>query len=181
METIIENEMNTEYQKDVQNLHNYDDNSSDEESINYESRTFLVYDEQTEINDELTMMNYHTNKDSGEWLDAKTIISQSNQDNTKTEFLWDYLESRFKLNNDDFNNIRQIFYKDTFLNSICEFSETTAKYLIDNIKIKKFVPKGYIFSTNDKLNEWHFTITIITTMGIYTANRYVDENMIGWY
>ena len=173
--------MNTEYQKDVQNLHKYDDNSSDEESINYESRTFLVYDEQTEINDELTMMNYHTNKDSGEWLDAKTIISQSNQDNTRTEFLWDYLESRFKLNNDDFNNIRQIFYKDTFLNSICEFSETTAKYLIDNIKIKKFVPKGYIFSTNDKLNEWHFTITVITTMGIYTANRYVDENMIGWY
>ena len=181
METIIENEMNTEYLKDVQNLHNYDDNSSDEESINYESRTFLVYDEQTEINDELTMMNYHTNKDSGEWLDAKTIISQSNQDNTRTEFLWDYLESRFKLNNDDFNNIRQIFYKDTFFNSICEFSETTAKYLIDNIKIKKFVPKGYIFSTNDKLNEWHFTITVITTMDIYTANRYVDENMIGWY
>ena len=181
METIIENEMNTEYQKNMQNLHNYDDNSSDEESINYESRTFLVYDEQTEINDELTMMNYHINKDSGEWLDAKTIISQSNQDNTRTEFLWDYLESRFKLNNDDFNNIRQIFYKDTFLNSICEFSETTAKYLIDNIKIKKFVPKGYIFSSSDKLNEWHFTITVITTMGIYTANRYVDENMIGWY
>ena len=179
METIIENEMNTEYLKDVQNLHNYDDNSSDEESINYESRTFLVYDEQTEIKDEIAMMNYHINKDSGEWLDAKTILSQ--QDNTKTEFLWDYLESRFKLNNDDFNNIRQIFYKDTFFNSICEFSETTAKYLIDNIKIKKFVPKGYIFSTNDKLNEWHFTITVITTMGIYTANRYVDENMIGWY
>ena len=181
METIIENEMNTEYQKDVQNLHNYDDNSSDEESINYESRTFLVYDEQTEINDELTMMNYHTNKDSGEWLDAKTIISQSNQDNTKTEFLWDYLESRFKLNNDDFNNIRQIFYKDTFLNSICEFSETTAKYLIDNIKIKKFVPKGYIFSTSDKLNEWDFAIVVVTTKDMYSANRYVDENMIGWY
>ena len=184
METIIENEMNvdinSEYQQNAEDINNYDyENSSDEESINYDSKTYLVYNEQTEINDEQTIMNYHINKDSGAWFDAKTIISQ--QDDTRTEFLWDYLESIFKLNNDDFDNIRHVYYKDTFLNSICEFTETTAKYLIDNIKIKKFVPKGYIFSTSDKLNEWHFTITIITTVGIYSANRYVDENIIGWY
>ena len=161
--------MLVEYQQEVE----------DEEVNNYESKTYLTYDEQTEIDDEIAMMNYHNNKDSGEWLDAKTIISQ--QDDTRKEFLWDYLESRFKLNNDDFDNIRHIFYKDTFLNSICEFTESPAKYLIDNLKIKKFVPKGYIFSTNDKLNEWNFTITVITSMGIYSANRYVDENMIGWY
>ena len=170
MDTIIENDIDTEMDTEYQ---------LDNDNYNYESKTYLTYDEKIEINDELAMMNYHSNKDSGEWLDAKTIILQ--QDNTRTEFLWDYLESRFKLNNDDFNNIRHVFYKDTFLNSICEFTETPAKYLIDNLKIKKFVPKGYIFSTNDKLNEWHFTITIITTMGIYTANRYVDESMIGWY
>lgn len=166
MNTINENEINTEFQLD---------NDND----NYDSKTYLVYDEQTEINDEISMMNFHVNKDSGEWLDAKTIISH--QDNTRTEFLWDYLASRFELNNDNFDNIRNVYYKDNFLNIVCEFTETTSKYLIDNLKIKKFVPKGYIFSTSDKLNEWNFTITIITTMGIYTANRYVDENMIGWY
>lgn len=163
---------------DIEMLVEYQQEVEDEEVNNYESKTYLTYDEQTEIDDEIAMMNYHTNKDSADWLVAKTIISQ---DNTKTEFLWDFLESKFKLNNDDFDNIRHIFYKDTFFNSICEFGETTSKYLIDNLKIKKFVPKGYIFSTSDKLNEWDFTITIITTMGIYTANRYIDENMIGWY
>ena len=183
METIIENEMNTEYQQDVEELEEVEEvevvEVEDNECNNYDSRTYLTYDEHTEINDEIAMMNYHTNKDSGDWLDAKTIISQ--QDDTRTEFLWDYLESRFKLNDDDFDNIRHVYYKDTFINSICEFTETTAKYLIDNIKIKKFVPKGYIFSTSDKLNEWHFTITVVTSIGIYSANRYVDENMIGWY
>ena len=149
MDTIIENDIDTEMDTEYQ---------LDNDNYNYESKTYLTYDEKIEINDELAMMNYHSNKDSGEWLDAKTIILQ--QDNTRTEFLWDYLESRFKLNNDDFNNIRHVFYKDTFLNSICEFTETPAKYLIDNLKIKKFVPKGYIFSTNDKLNEWNFTITM---------------------
>ena len=166
-------EMLVEYQQDIEDEY--------EDVNNYESKTYLVYDETTEINNEVSIMNYHTNKDSGKWQDAKIIISQSNQDNTRTEFLWDYLESKFKLNNDDFDNIRHIFYKDTFFNSICEFTETPAKYLIDNLKIKKFIPKGYIFSTSDKLNEWNFTITIITTMGIYSANRYVDENLIGWY
>lgn len=177
METIIENEMNTntEYQQEMEEVEEVED----DEFTNYGSRTYLTYDEQTEIKDEIAMMNYHINKDSGDWLDAKTIISQ--QDDTRTEFLWDYLESRFKLNNDNFDNIKQIFYKDTFLNSICEFGETTSKYLIDNLKIKKFVPKGYIFSSSDKLNEWDFSIIVVTTNNVYSVNRYIDENMIGWY
>jgi hypothetical protein len=181
METIIENEINTEHKQDVEDINDYNYNYDDDDDgiNNYQSKTYLTYDEHTEINDEISMMNYHANKDSGDWLSAKYIISQ--QTDTRTEFLWDYLESRFKLNNDDFDNIKQIFYKDTFLNSICEFSETIAKYVVDNLKIKKFVPKGYIFSTSDKLNEWNFTITVITTKGIYSANRYVDETMIGWY
>lgn len=179
IENVIETEMDTENHQVIEDIN--DNSSSDEEYNYYEPKTYLTYDEQTEINNEIEMMNYHSNKDSSDWLDAKTIISQSNQDNTRTEFLWDYLESRFKLNNDNFDNIRHIFYKDTFLNSTCEFTETPAKYLIDNIKIKKFVPKGYIFSTNDKLNEWNFTITVITTIGIYSANRYIDESIIGWY
>ena len=177
IENVIETEMDTENHQVIEDIN--DNSSSDEEYNYYEQKTYLTYDEQTEINDEIAMMNYHINKDSGDWLNVKTIISQ--QDDTRTEFLWDYLESRFKLNNDDFDNIKQIFYKDTFINSTCEFTETPAKYLIDNIKIKKFVPKGYIFSTNDKLNEWNFTITVITTIGIYSANRYIDENIIGWY
>jgi hypothetical protein len=186
METIIENEMNvginSEYHQNAEDINNYDyENSFDKESINYESRTYLTYDEQTEINDEIAMMNYHSNKDSGKWLDAKTIISQYNQDDTKTEYLWDFLESRFTLNNDNFDNIIHIFYSNKLNNIVFKYSDTIAKYIVDNLKIKKFVPKGYIFSTSDKLNEWHFTITIITTIGIYSANRYVDENMIGWY
>ena len=179
IENVIETEMDTENHQVSEDIN--DNSSSDEEYNYYEPKTYLTYDEKTEIDNEIAMMNYHTNKDSSDWLVAKTIILQSNQDNTKTEFLWDYLESRFKLNNDNFDNIRHVYYKDTFLNSIFTITETPAKYLIDNIKIKKFVPKGYIFSTNDKLNEWNFTITVITSMGIYSANRYVDENIIGWY
>lgn len=139
IENVIETEMDSENHQVIEDIN--DNSSSDEENNYYEPKTYLTYDEQTEIDNEIAMMNYHTNKDSSDWLDAKTIILQSNQDNTRTEFLWDYLESRFKLNNDDFDNIRHIFYKDTFFNSIYEFTETPAKYLIDNIKIKNLFQK----------------------------------------
>ena len=98
------------------------------------NKTNISYDEASEMEAELATMNYNINKDTGDWLTAKNIISKSLNNKEHSEFFVDYLESLFKINGDCFENIRKIIYTTdicTSYNSVYEFSEKISKYVID--------------------------------------------------
>ena len=142
----------------------------------------LYYDEYYELQDEEIMESYHKEKNFGNWHYAKRIISHSNDDKQATEFFSDYLERHLRENNDNFNNIQKVYYKnDLDVGIIFEFEEYVAKYLVDNLKIQEYKPKGYIFSGDENQNKWAFKIIVITTKGIYSANRYITDSIIGCY
>ena len=165
------------------NLFENEINDEINDEINVESnKTTLYYNEAEEIQNEINAYNYHKYKNTGDWLLAKTIINYSNNDSNNTEYLWDYLDLLFKNNNDDFNNIKQMYYSSN--ESVFEFNDTVSKYIIDNLKICKYKPhgyiNGYIFNKNEN-NIFNFNLVIITHNQIYCINRYVDENKLGCY
>ena len=152
------------------------------------------------------MINYNKQKNSGQWLIAKSIISKYEKNDLYTEFVFDYFDLLFKNNNDCFENINKVYYKyspdsspdtssennDSNSNSyidnnivndeiVHEFSGSVAKYFIDNLKICKFKQHGYIFNNNANENKWKYSIVIITSKNIYSANRYINEKTIGFY
>jgi hypothetical protein len=145
-------------------------------------KTYLVYDESVEMKTEIDNYNYHLYKNTDYWISAKTIVSSSikniKSQNKSQTFFWDYLDILFKNNNDDFNNIQKVIYSTNDV--VCEFNNTIAKYIVDNLKINTFKPSGYIFSSTDN-NVWDFKIVVTTTKNVYSANRYIDENTIGFY
>ena len=141
----------------------------------------IHYNEDDEIYKEQIANDYHCTKSFGNWHTAKMIVSHS-YSNAYTDFLWDYLSIQFQENNDDFNNIIKVYYKNNLdIGIIYEFETVIAKYLVDNIKIQSFKPKGYIFNNDENQNKWDFKIVVITSKGIYCANRYITDNIIGCY
>ena len=176
---------------------NADDNDNAEEEYNDEEddileddiqdgtnkeKVSLYYDEYYELQDEEIMESYHKEKNFGNWHYAKRIISHSNDDKQATEFFLDYLERQLRENNDNFNNIQKVYYKnDLDVGIIFEFEEYVAKYFVDNLKIQEYKPKGYIFSGDENQNKWAFKIIVITSKGIYSANRYITDSIIGCY
>lgn len=146
--------------------------------MNYKNKTYLVYDEEEEIKNEIKDYSSRINKNNDSWITAKTIISSSLNMNKSQIFFWDYLDIQFKENNDDFDNIKKVIYSTNTI--VLEFENTIAKYIVDNLKINKFKPSGYIFSNTDN-NIWDFKIVVITNNNIYSSNRYIDENVIGFY
>ena len=179
------NESNECNKNDGYDVDDNSDNSDDSDGDVYSEnkKTCIHYYEDDELYDEQVADDYHIEKSFGNWQYAKMIISHSYTNaNLNTEFLWDYLETQFQANNDDFNNITKVYYKnDLDIGIIYEFEPVVAKYLVENLKIQSFKPKGYIFNGDENQNKWEFKIVVITTKGIYTANRYITENIIGCY
>lgn len=143
-------------------------------------KTYLIYEEDIEMQNEINDLNNHTLKKSNFWLSAKQIVSYSlNNNNPNKCFFWDYLDILFKDTKDTFDDIKKVIYSS---NEFCiEFDNSTiSKYIVDNIKINKFKPSGYLFNSND-YNKWEFKIVVITNKNIYAANRYIIENTIGFY
>ena len=152
----------------------------DNKPENLKNKTILIYNEIQEIQNEINIFNEHLFKNTGVWLSAKTIISNSVKNISNTEFFWDYLDILFKNNNDDFDNIQNVIYSSN--GSIFEFNNTTiSKFIVDNLKICKYKPIGYIFNNNIENNVFDFKIVIITNKNIYPVNRYIDENKLGYY
>ena len=144
----------------------------------YKSKTYLVYDEEVEMKNEVDDFNSHLYKNNDSWISAKTIVSSSIKNNKSQSFFWDYLDILFKNNSDDFNNIQKVIYSSNC--TLHEFNNTIAKYIVDNLKINNFKPSGYIFSSTDN-NAWDFKIIVVTSKNVYSSNRYIDENTIGFY
>ena len=165
------------------NILETDENTSEnagEEYIEDNRKVCIYYDEDEEIYNEQLSNEYHYEKSFGNWHTAKMIVSHTYS--LYTEFLWDYLDMQFQANNDDFNNIIKVYYKNNFdIGIVYEFENVIAKYLVDNIKIQSFKPRGYIFNTDENQNLWNFKIVVITTKGVYCANRYITDNIIGCY
>lgn len=144
--------------------------------------TYLFYNEKNEVQKEIDDFNYHLLKNSGDWLIAKNIVSSSKEN---TEFFWDYLDLLFKKKytsdkSDSFDNIIKVIYSSN--ESVFEFDTVISKYIVDNLKLSKYKPNGYIFNNNDNNNNiWSFTIIVITNKNIYSANRYIDETTIGCF
>ena len=70
---------------------------------------------------------------------------------------------------------------DLDIDIIYSFEADPAKHLVDNLRIPLFKPNGILFNNPEDANKWTFKIVIITSRGIYTANRYITENIIGCY
>ena len=146
------------------------------------TNNYIYYNENDDINNELQLYNYHTYKNIGNWNNAKILLIQSNNDKKLTHYLYDYLDIQFKNNNDCFDNISKVYYiNNVDIDIIYEFNNTVAKHFVDNIKIQPYIPDGYIFSNSIDTNKWKFTITIITSKNIYTANRYITNTHIGFF
>ena len=143
---------------------------------------YISYDEQKEIEFEKELLNYHKKKDSGYWKIAKMIIEHSNKDKNNTEYFLDIMDNEFKKNKDTFENIEKVFYtNDLDINIVYEFNTTISKYIIENLKIFKYKPNGYLFKNDINHNKFNFTITIITSKNNYSINRYINENQIGFF
>lgn len=156
----------------------YDDN--DLEDI--KTADIIPYNIESEMYYEELDFQYHYMKDTGNWYYAKMIITGNNSDKNATEFLWDYLESQFKENNDDFSNIQRVYYKSNLdLEIKYDFEREPGKYLIENLKIPTYKPDGYIFCNNEIANKWSFKIVVVTQKGFYSANRYINNDIIGFY
>ncbi len=182
-ETIIEEVLNsyaTEY-----NINEVKDIVEEEVADAYYDSTLvnhIVYNLEEEQKQEQADYDYHFNKDHGNWHYSKMIVSHSWEDKNATEFLTDYLERQFQLNNDCFENIQTVYYKnDLDIDIIYSFEADPAKHLVDNLRIPLFKPNGILFNNPEDANKWTFKIVIITSRGIYTANRYITENIIGFY
>lgn len=144
--------------------------------------SFISYNIEEEQNIEKEQNEYHTMKNTGDWYYAKLIISHAYQDKNNTDLFCDHLEKQFQKYNDSFDNIITVYYKnDLDIDIIYQFSKEPAKHLIDNLRIPSFKQHGYFFSNAEDANKWSFKIVIITNKGIYTANRYITDNLIGFY
>ena len=143
---------------------------------------YMIYNENTEIDEECQLLNYHKNKDCGYWKIAKMIIAHSTKEKNNTEFYLDYLDIDINKNNDNLENIEKVFYKNNLDTDIVyEFEGAIAKFIVENLKIFKFKPLGYIFNKDVDQNKWDFTISVITNKSIYTYNRYMSDTQIGFY
>lgn len=142
----------------------------------------IAYDIEEEQNLEKLQNEYHTMKHCGDWYYAKMIVSHAYQDKNNTDLFCEHLEKQFLKNDDSFDNIITVYYKnDLDIDIIYQFLQEPAKHLIDNLRIPAFKPHGIIFSNSEDANKWSFKIVVITTKGIYTANRYITEDLIGCY
>lgn len=179
-------EQGYDYNNNYNNVYNTNNIDNINTIANY-SNYNLFYDEEQDIIEEQKQIEYHKNKNTGKWKLAKHIVLQSTLDDNKNrlenvQYLWDVLESSFKSNNDDFNNIYKVYYTNNKLfNKTYEFDSSIAKYIVDNIKIPKFFSNSFIFNIVAKQNLFPFNIVIVTSKGIYSANRYIDEKLIGFY
>lgn len=148
----------------------------------FQKPLYMIYNENTEMNEECQLLNYHKNKDCGYWKIAKMIIAHSTKEKNNTEFYLDYLDIDIQKNNDNLENIEKVFYKNNLdIDIVYEFEGAIAKFIVENLKIFKYKPLGYIFNKDVEQNKWDFTISIITSKNIYTSNRYISENQIGYY
>lgn len=145
-------------------------------------KMYVIYDEQKEIELEKDLLNYHKQKDSGYWKIAKMIVEHSSKDKNNTEFMLDSIDNEFKKNKDTFENIEKVFYKNELdIDIVYEFKTSIAKYIIENLKIFKYKPDGYLFKNEINHNKFNFTITIITSKNSYTINRYINESKLGFF
>ena len=188
MDEIYNNSINNNA-NDVYTDSEYSDSDETETINNTETTTHtdsLVYCIEDEQYSENCDNKYHIEKNTGNWAYAKLIISQSYDNKSNTEWFSDYLEELFEKNNDCFSNIVSVYYKyesncNVDIDYVYEFETAVAKHLIENLKIQPFKPHGYIFNNDENTNKWPFKITVITTKNIYSANRWINENQIGFY
>ena len=185
--TIIINDVNDV--NDVNNNNTVIESESSNGSIDYDYHgyednlvSFIGYNLEEELNIEKLQNEYHIMKQSGDWYYAKMIVSHAYQDKNNTDLFCDHLEKQFLKNGDSFDNIITAYYKNALdIDIIYQFSQEPAKHLIDNLRIPPYKPHGIIFSNPEDANKWSFKIVVITNKGIYTANRYITEDLIGFY
>lgn len=188
---FIESDLESNSDQDNDNGNDTGISSEDEYEINYadEAETgsvdlqnihnsYLFYNQTQEMQIEIDNYNYHLNKNTGDWLLAKNIVALS-ESKPNTEYFWDQLDLLFKVNNDNFDNIIKIIYSSD--NTLIEFDTKISKYVVDNLKICKYKPNGYLFNNNNDTNIWAFKIVVVTSKNIYSANRYIDEHKIGCF
>jgi len=143
---------------------------------------YMFYNEKKEMELEQELLNYHKQKDSGYWKIAKMIVEYSIKDKTNNDFFLDSMDNEFKQNKDTFENIEKVFYKNELdIDIVYEFDSIISKYIVENLKIFKFKPDGYLFKNDINHNKFNFTITIITSKNSYTINRYINENQMGFF
>ena len=134
-------------------------------------------------------LEYHTAKSTGIWKLAKLIIAHENVDTPPQQgtstvskvFYFDYLEKQMQAANDSFENIMCLYYKSytTVTGDVLHvFDKPVAQYIVENLKIDEYRPNGLIFNAD---NSWDFQVTVITSKGVYCANRYVTRDVIGMY
>lgn len=135
-----------------------------------------------EQEDEYACMMYHQLKNSGDWYLAKMIIAKCNDITcsalTNKVFYFDLLDIQLQQNADCFENIHSVYYKSSELDVLHQFAEPIAKYIVDNLRINEFRPNGLIFNAD---NKWDFQITVVTSKGVYSANRYIGDGVIGFH
>ena len=170
-------DLENDQENDHENDHENDSNSSDD-TIVHDKNSYLFYNEEQDIQDEINDYNYHLCKNSGDWLLAKQLVKDAINNKLNTENFWNYLDLLFEENNDNFNNIVKVIYSSG--NTVIEFNTFISKYIVDNLKICKYKPNSYLFN-NDEHNIWSFKIVVVTSKNIYSANRHINDNKIGFF
>jgi len=185
-EDYVEEYDEEEYGEEEYDEEEYDEmleNGEDDEDHPYNRKVSLIgYNLKEEKNIEKRLYEYHKNKSCGDWHYAKMIVLHSYQNKNNTEFFFDHLDKLFQKNGDCMNNVVSVFYKnDLDIDIVYEFAPAPGIHLLDNLRIPAYKPDGIIFSNAEDTNKWSFKIVVLTKKGIYTANRYISEDVIGCY
>lgn len=144
--------------------------------------TLIGYDLVEEQKIEKLQHEYHMEKCYGDWHYAKMIISHAYQDRNNTEYLFDYLDKLMHKNGDFIGNVQHVYYKnDLDIDIVYEFTPDPGIHLLENLRIPAYKPHGIIFSNSEDTNKWSFKIVVVTSKSIYTANRYINDELIGCY
>ena len=107
-----------------------------------------------------------------------TLTTPSTTIGQRQVYYFDYLDKQLTENYDSFENIKYLYYKSSVDKILYVFDKLIAKYMVENFKINEYKPNGIIFASD---NSWDFQITVITSKGVYCANRYITDTIIGMY
>ena len=93
-----------------------------------------------EQQEEEARMHYHMNKDSGMWLDSKTLVNESNKLNCNSGYLFDFM-CEYVVNNDDFlSSVDGVHFISDNRDKAIRLTGTEARHFIENYRMPVELP-----------------------------------------
>ena len=183
-ETIIQNtdnEIDNEFIKECDNIKNERDEYDGDEDCDEEKYfgRFHKSDSDEEVDMicmriENVLRKYNVDKNRGNWLVAKNIVSDSHNNNCNVDKIWlcDILASDMKRHDQTLDDVDTVIVQDIKNGKSTRFTYE-AGYFIENFKVPSYKPNGFLYTSN---NNWDYKIVVLANKYMYISGGYIDQN-----